>query len=307
MTGIDSMQADEISALLAVAASGNFSGAGKLLGKHPTVISRRIASFEARLGVRLVERTTRKVQLTEPGLRLSQQLRVATDLISEAQQEAQAAATELRGTLKVALPATMGRLWLAPRMPYFMAEHPGLMLEAEYSDSYVDVVDGGFDAAVRIGHLPDSGLIARRLAVHQRILAASPGYIAREGFPDKPADLAMHNCIGNPALKSYPFWHLTHKGQVEKIRTSGTLKTNDSIAMLQGALAGTGIVGAGEWLLAKDLDAGRLVRVLPGWSFDGDGGIYLVRASRRYASARVNAFSVWLDGLFTPSPWHPLP
>ncbi|MGC6388888.1 LysR family transcriptional regulator [Ewingella sp. S1.OA.A_B6] len=307
MVGLNSSHTDEISALLAIAVAGSFSGAGNLLGRHPTIISKRIASFEARLGVRLVERTTRQIQLTDTGQRLAQQLRQATDLISEAQQEAAETATELRGTLRLTLPATMGRLWLAPYIPHFMAANPDLTLEAEYSDNFVDVVEGGFDAAVRIGHLPDSRLVARRLVEHRRILAASPLYLERCGLPTCPADLEGHNCMGNPALKSFPFWRLTGKACVETVRTNGTLRTNDSCAMLEAALAGTGILGAGEWLLAKDLAAGRLIRVLPEWTFDGDGGIYLVRASRPYASAKVQVFTEWLTTLFSPPPWTRLP
>lgn len=303
MAKLDSRHMDEIAALLAVAAHHSFAAAGKAVERHPTIISKRIAALEARLGVRLVERTTRQVQLTDAGKRLVDKLRVATDLIAEAQQEATETAEELRGHLKLALPATLGRLWLAPRLPEFMTMYPKLELDVHYSDAYVDLIEGGFDAAIRVGQRADSGLVARKLADHQRVLAAAPGYIERHGLPLGPADLPTHNCIGNPRLSSYPIWRLFDGKRVEMVRTNGTLHTNDSMAMLEAARAGIGILGAGEWLLAGDLAAGRLVRILPDWIFDGDGGIYLVRPSRRYAPARSDAFAVWASDLFQPIPW----
>lgn len=303
MTKLDSRHIDEMAALLALAATHSFSAAGKAVERHPTIISKRIASLEVRLGVRLVERTTRQVQLTDAGKRLADKFRAATDLIHEAQQEAAETAAELQGCLKLALPATMGRLWLAPQLPFFMALHPKLELDVDYSDAFVDLVEGGFDAAIRIGQLPDSGLVARKLADHRRILTASPGYIARYGMPREPADLLTHNCLGNPRLNSFPIWRLSDGSRVEMIRTCGTLRTNDSMALLEATRAGIGILGAGEWLPARDLAAGTLVRVLPQWAFDGDGSIYLVRPSRRYASARTEAFVAWTAELFRSIPW----
>lgn len=303
MAKLDSRHIDEMAALLAVDMAHSFVAAGKAVERHPTIISKRIASLEARLGVRLVERTTRQVHLTDAGKRLADKFRAAADLIAEAQQEASETAEDLRGCLKLALPATMGRMWLAPRLPGFMAMHPKLELDLHFSDAFVDLVDGGFDAAIRIGHLADSRLVARKLADHQRVLAASPGYIERHGMPSAPADLLSHNCIGNPRLQSYPVWRLFDGIRVETVRTGGTLRTNDSMAMVEAARAGIGILGAGEWLLGRDLSAGTLVRILPRWIFDGEGGIYLVRPSRRYAPARTDAFAAWVINLFDSLHW----
>ncbi len=303
MIKLDSQHIDEIAALLAVASTNSFVAAGKAIERHPTIISKRIASLEVRLGIRLVERTTRQVQLTDAGKRLADKLRVATDLIYEAQQEATEAAAELRGCLQLALPATMGRLWLAPKLPDFMAMYPKLELDIHYSDEFVDLVEGGFDAAIRIGNLADNRLVARKLADHQRILAASPVYVERHGMPLEPTHLLAHNCIGNPSLNSYPIWRLSDGKCVEMVRADGTLHTNDSVAMLDAARAGIGILGAGEWLLARDMAAGTLIRILPQWTFDGDGGVYLVRPSRRYVSARTDAFVAWVTNLFHSIPW----
>lgn len=300
---INSQHIDEIAALLAVASNGTFAAAGKAIGRHPTIISKRIASLEIRLGVRLVERTTRQVQLTDTGKRLADKYRVATGLIEEAQAEATENANDLSGRLKLAFPATMGRLWLAPKIPEFMAKYPKLELDINYSDDYVDLIEGGFDAAIRIGHLTDSRLVARKLTNHKRILVASPAYLQQYGTPLKPDQLLEHNCIGNPSLNSYPIWRLSDGNQLVVIRTDGTLLCNDSIAMLEGARADIGILGAGEWLVSRDINAGTLVKLMPQWHFDGDGGIYLVRPSRHYISARTDAFSKWVSQLFQPVPW----
>lgn len=303
MIKINSQHIDEMTALMAVASNDSFAAAGKAIGRHPTIISKRIASLEVRLGVRLVERTTRQVQLTDAGRRLADKYRVAADLIDEAQQEAAEDAAELRGRLKLAFPATMGRLWLAPKIPDFMATYPKLELDIHYSDDFVDLIEGGFDAAIRIGHLTDSRLVARKLTTHKRILTASPGYLEQHGIPYQPSQLLEHNCIGNPSLHSYPIWRLSDGQNMEMVRTSGTLHTNDSIAMLEAARANVGILGAGEWLLARDLAAGTLLHILPQWTFDGEGGIYLVRPSRRHVSARTDAFVSWVRDLFQIEPW----
>ncbi|MCP4055998.1 LysR family transcriptional regulator [Pseudoalteromonas sp. S979] len=303
MMKINSQHIDEIAALLAIAANGTFAAAGKAIGRHPTIISKRIASLETRLGVRLVERTTRQVQLTDTGKRLADKYRVATDLIEEAQEEATENANNLSGRLKLAFPATMGRLWLAPKIPEFMVKYPNLELDISYSDNYVDLIEGGFDAAIRIGHLTDSRLVARKLISHKRILVASPNYLQQHGTPLEPDQLLEHNCIGNPSLHSYPIWRLSDGQQLAMVRTNGTLVTNDSIAMLEAAKAGIGILGAGEWLVAQDIHSGSLVQLMPQWHFDSDGGIYLVRASRHYISARTGAFGEWISQLFQAAPW----
>lgn len=303
MDHFDSRYIDQLAALLAIAKEGSFASAGRTLERHATIVSKRIAALEARLGVRLVERSTRHVSLTTAGELLAERIRAARELLDDAQQEATATVGMLPGQLRVALPATMGRLWLAPHLPNFVTEHSGLDLEADFDDGYVDLIAGRYDAAIRIGHLADSGLVARKLVSHQRILAASPGYLERNGRPETPDDLPVHSCIGNPRLASFPIWHLSDGHVTVAARTHGPFRTNDSMAMLEAARAGLGIVGAGEWLLAEDLGRGSLVRVLPCWTFDGDGGIYFVRPSGRYTSRRVEAFAAWATNLLTSLPW----
>ena len=304
MNDLDSRHVDELAALLAVAREESFVAAGQSLQRHATVVSKRIAALERRLGVRLIERTTRRVRLTEAGARLAERLRSAGDLILEAETEASAGAAELRGKLRLALPAAMGRLWIAPLLPSFLLRYPALEVEAHYSERYVDIVAEGFDAAVRVGVLSDSRLIAKRLGHHRRVLGASPDYVRRRGAPATPRELAGHNCLGFTGLASFPEWRLSDGRRKETVIARGSLVSNDSGALLEAAKAGIGILGAGEWLMSRDFAAGTLVRILPEWTLDSDGGIHLVRPSVKFAPARTEAFVAWIGEQFRRGmPW----
>lgn len=294
----DSRHTDEIAALLAVAAQGSFVAAGRHLQRHATIVSKRVASMEARLGVRLVERSTRQVHLTDAGARLVARLRLATELMVEAQQEAASGAAQVGGHLRLAVPAAMGRLWLAPRLPAFLAAHPGVTVTVDYSERFVDVIGEGFDLAIRIGDLDDNRLVARRVGDHRRILCAAPSYIERHGWPHTPAALAEHNCLAFSGLAAYPDWQLFKGAERCVVRPQGSLVSNDSESLLSAALAGTGILGAGAWLFSRGLASKALVRVLPEWELGARGGIYLVRPSAKFASAATLALKAWLEGQF---------
>lgn len=299
---LNSQHSDEIAAFLAVASQGSFVGAGRLLQRHPTVVSKRLAAMEKRLGVRLVERSTRQVRITETGARLEQRLRSAIDLMNEAQQQASEGASEIRGTLRLALPAAMGRRWLGPMLPEFLKAHPHVSILADYSERLVDIIDEGFDAAIRIGELEDSRLIAKKLSDHRRILCASPAYIRQHGMPESPQDLIRHNCLRFSGLASFPQWRLHRGNELQTVSPKGNLTANDSESLLAAARADAGILGAGDWLMSRDIDAGRLLHVLPDWQLDAAGGVYLVRPSARFPSAVVVAFKQWIESKFIPAP-----
>ncbi|MFT0532082.1 LysR family transcriptional regulator [Castellaniella hirudinis] len=296
---------DEIAALLAVASEGSFVAAGRLLQRHPTVVSKRVAAMEARLGIRLIERSTRRVRLTDTGMQLTQKLRAATNLIAEAEQEASAGAVEVRGVLRLALPGAMGRQWLAPMLPAFLAACPQVSIVADYSERFVDIIAEGFDLAIRMGDLHDSRLIAKKLGDHRRILCASPAYIAAHGLPTEPQALAQHSCLRFSGFSTFPEWRLITGGRQQTVPVSGSMTSNDSEALLAAACAGIGILAAGEWLMSRDIAAGRLVRVLPDWQLDAAGGIYLVRPSAKFSAATTLAFKAWIEDQFcTGLPWH---
>ncbi|MBB3398817.1 LysR family transcriptional regulator [Rhizobium sp. BK060] len=297
-------QIDELAALLAVAEQGSFIAASRVLQRHQTIVSKRIAALEHRLGVRLLERTTRKVRLTEAGKCLADRLRVAADAIAEAEQEALSGATELRGKLRLSLPAAMGRLWLASSLPDFMRRYPNLEVEVDYTERCVDLVGEGFDAAIRVGALADSRLIARKLGNHRIVLGASPGYCANHGYPGSPVDLARHNVLEYTGPVSSPELWLSNGHRRESFVPCGSFRSNDITALLEGAREGIGIVCAGEWLMARDFAVGSLVRILQSWDFEAGGGVYLVRPSVHYSVARTEAFATWISELFASgSPW----
>ncbi|OWV29736.1 LysR family transcriptional regulator [Halomonas campaniensis] len=298
---IDSRQTDEITALLAVETHGSFVAAGKYLQRHPSILSKRLSTLEARLGVRLVERSTRHVSLTDAGKRLAAKLRQATVLIEEAQQEATSGAAQVRGHMRIAVPGAMGRLWLAPRLPSFLLANPDISLEISHSERFVDVISEGFDAAIRVGELNDSRLIATPMGNYQRILCASSSYLERHGYPSTPQCLVNHNCLGFSGLSSHPNWRLIKGREKTTVRVSGSLTGNDGEALLHAAIAGVGILGAGDWLFDQALKSGEVVQVLPEWTLGQPGRIYLIRPSRKYTSAVTHAFKDWLNNQFDES------
>lgn len=304
MDAFDSRRADELATLLALHEQGSFAAAGRQLQRHPTVLSKRLGALEQRLGIRLVERTTRQLRFTDEGERLVTRVREANRLIAEAEQEAAEGAAAVRGRLRLALPAAMGRRWLSGMLADFVLAYPQVTVEAEYADRFVDLVGEGFDAAIRIGELADNRLVATRLCDHLRILCASPQYLARAGEPESPAQLSQHNCLGFSGLRSFPEWRLTRGNEGVSVKISGSLRANDNEALLEAARRGVGILAGGDWLMVEDIAAGRLVRVLPQWQLDVAAGIYLVRPTARLNTAAMGAFKEWLQARFKDgAPW----
>lgn len=302
MADFDNKRFDELAAFVAVAREGSFARAGRSLHKHPTIISKRIASLEGRLGTRLIERTTRQVHLTDAGLQLVGRIQFAFETIAEAESEASATSADIKGHLRVAFPGTMGRLWLAPLIPRFLERHPLVTLEVDYSDRFVDLVADGYDVALRAGTLKDSALVARKLCVHRRRLAAAPAYADQFGLPSHPRDLQAHACLLFSGFSTHPVWFFKRDREAQRVTVSGRLTSNDSESLLAAARSGLGIMAAGEWLLARDIEAGTLIPVLPDWEFDADGAIHTVRPSLSYPPARTEAFVDWLADIFAHGP-----
>ncbi len=301
---LDSQHADELATLLALHAQGSFAAAGRVMNRHPSVLSKRLGALESRLGVRLVERTTRQLRFTDDGVRLVEKVRHATLLIAEAEKEAAEGSLEVRGRLRLSMPAAMGRRWLSPMVAGFALAHPQVAVEVEYAERFVDIVAERFDAAIRIGELADSRLVATRLCEHRRILCAAPAYLQRHGTPQVPADLAAHNCLGFTGLRSYPEWRLTRDGVTETVPIRGTLISNDNEALLAAARLGLGIMAAGDWLVSPDIAAGHLVPVLEPWGMNAHAGIYLVRPSAQFSTAAMAAFRQWMAAQFAQgAPW----
>lgn len=291
---MDGTDFDQIAAFLATVEHAGFTAAGTALNRDGSLVSRRVTALEKRLGVRLLERTTRRVALTEAGEAYYQRMRKAVQAVGEIDAEAVDAASAVRGTLRLSLPATFGRMWIAPILPAFLRQHPGLAIEARFEDRYVDLVAEGFDVAVRIGELADSRLIARKLARASRLLCASPDYLAERGMPVHPSDLANHDCIGFSRLASHPIWHLGDDGKTVAVRISGPLVTDDATSLIQAAVAGVGIAMVSDWLAGPELKSGRLVPVLSGHPVATTEGIYIVHPSAKLIPAKTRVFIDWL-------------
>lgn len=293
---------EQITAFLAAVEHGGFTAAGQVLGRDGSILSRRVTALEKRLGVRLMERTTRRLALTEAGEAFHQRMRGALRTLQEIEQDT-AAAASVHGTLRVSLPATFGRMWVAPILPAFLATYPDLVVETAFEDRYVDLVAESFDVAVRIGTLTDSRLVARRLAPSQRMLCASPAYLQTRGTPSRPADLGRHACLGFSRLASHPLWHLRDGDKTMAIRIAGPLVTDDAQSLVQAAVSGAGIAMVSDWLAGPELCSGRLVPVLPDHPVENNETIYLVHPSARLLPAKTRAFGDWIAAELGATPW----
>lgn len=300
---MDSVEADQLLALLAVLDTGSFTAAGRQVGRDASVISRRVAALETRIGIRLIERSTRRVGPTEAGTRLRDRTREAMDLLRVAEDEARELADAPSGHLRVTLPSAFGRMWIGPRLHEFMAMYPAVRLDARFGDRFVDLVAEGFDVAVRIGEMKDSRLVSRRIAPTGRLICAAPGYLSRRGPLARPDDLRHHDCLGFTPMFTHPVWHLVRQRDEQSVRVGGRFESDDIHTLVHAAVAGAGVLMAADWLVASEIADGRLVPVLQGWQAKGETGVYAIRASKRNAPAKTRAFVDWLAAAFSPVPW----
>ena len=251
-----------MTAFVHVVDHGSFSAAAKRLELSPAMVTSHVQALEKRLGIQLLNRTTRKVSVTEAGRAFYER---CTQILAEVE-EAETAASDLhstpRGTVRLNTSVALARL-VTPLIADYVAIYPDVSFELIMTDRMVDLVEEGFDLALRTGPLPDSTLIARRLGLGRKILCASPEYLARHGTPQHPADLAEHNCLTymNSFLEHH--WHFTGPDGEHDVDVSGNLRTNSIEGMRAAALAGLGICLMPSMSIGADAAAGRLVRLLP--------------------------------------------
>jgi DNA-binding transcriptional LysR family regulator len=295
-------QLEQIEAFAAVAEHGGFAAAARVLGRDASVLSRRLDALEARLGVRLLSRTTRRVALTETGAGYLRRVQAILAEMSAADVEAAEGSAEPRGLLRLSSSSTFAQLWVVPWLPAFLEKHPHLRVELHHGDRFVDLVSEGFDLVLRIGALPDSSLVVRRLAGFETILCASPSYIASRGAPERPEDLAAHACLGLALPGAWPEWRLRRGEQRTTVRVAGPLVSTEGGSMVVAGLNGGGIMVASEWSVGRDLAAGRLVRVLPDWCFDHASAVHVVLPPGGFVPAKTRAFVDRLVQEFTPTP-----
>ena len=289
-------------AFVRVADSKSFSEAARRLRSSKSLVSRQVAALEAELGVRLFHRTTRSLTLTEEGRGYHAQVTRILAEIDDANRSVSQAQAAPRGKLKLSAPMSFGILHLAPALPDFFACCPEVQIDLSLNDRYVDVVDEGFDLAIRIGRLADSSLVARKLATLRMILCASQDYLDRHGTPQTPADLSKHQCLCYSSNSQAPEWRfVAPDGAPLTVPIDGRLHANNGDVLRIAALRGQGIVYLPSFIVGADLQAGTLVSLLPDY-IPADAGIHAVYPHSRHLSAKVRAFIDFLAGRFGPLP-----
>ena len=302
---------EELSTFTTIVDAGSLTAAADRLEVAKSAVSRRLKELEERLGVQLLQRTTRTMQLTDAGRELYQRAGRLLDDLAAAEAATADVHCDLAGRLRLSVPTTFGHRHLTPALRDFCTEHPGVELDLVYSDRRVDLVDEGFDLAIRIGDLDDSALIARRLATTTQVVCASPEYLDQHGAPTTPEDLLDHRCLvytlrSEPNVWSYRSRPTTDDPTPERQRVTVQpfLRANSGDFLADAARAGRGIVMEPDFIVYEDLDGGRLVQVLDQdfeWS---TLGIWAIYPPTRFVSRRVRAFIDFLAARFAgTAPW----
>jgi DNA-binding transcriptional LysR family regulator len=284
----------QLESFVLVATKGSLTATAHAEGVAPAVIGRRIDALEARLGVKLLVRTTRKITLTHEGSAFLEDCqRLLADLAS-AEASVSAGGVKASGHLRITAPAGFGRRHVAPLVPKFIAQHPEVSVSLNLGDRVVDIVNEGFDCAVRVGDLPDSSLISVRLADNRRLCVATPGYLKRAGSPQHPSDLARHECLtlSSDASQSRG-WAFLVDGAVTHLRPSGRLDCSDGQVLHDWCIEGLGIAWRSTWEVESEVAAGRLQTVLDEFAAPPNG-IYAVFPHAKHLPLRVR---LWIDFL----------
>jgi DNA-binding transcriptional LysR family regulator len=275
------MDLEDLRTFVEVADGGGVSPGARRLGVSKSIVSRRLARLEEELGVQLLSRTTRGAVLTEAGATFREHaVRVAAEL--DAAQDAVSPEGDLRGLLRIAAPLSFGPTHLAPVFAELARRHPMLHVHAAYSDRFVDLVGEGFDAGVRLGYLPDSILVARRICAFRGKLVASPGYIAAHGRPQTPDDLLDHEAL----MQATESWRFVHRGKTIVVRLRGRFKADNGAALLAAALAGLGVAALPDFLIEAHIASGALLPLLDDCP-PPEAGLYIVRPPGDFPPRKV--------------------
>ncbi|KVG07126.1 LysR family transcriptional regulator [Burkholderia vietnamiensis] len=291
----------QIETFAAVAAKGSLSAAAHAEGVAPAIIGRRLDALEERLGVKLLVRTTRKLTLTFEGSAFLEDCQRIINDMQNAEASVSAGGVKASGHLRISAPAGFGRRHVAPLVPEFSGAHPDVSVTLDLSDRMVDLVNEGFDCAVRLGELPDSSLVSLKLGENRRVCVASPAYLARRGTPATLAELVRHNCLALAAnANQQRGWTFQEDGKVVSIRVSGTMECSDGAVLHEWCLAGYGLAWRSWWEVGDDVAAGRLVSVLDAFAAPPIG-IHAVFPQRRHLPLRVRLFLDYLKHTYERS------
>ncbi|MCM2680300.1 LysR family transcriptional regulator [Echinimonas agarilytica] len=294
------MNIEHLRLFVRLASTHNISQAGQELGLSAPVSSIHISKLEESLGTRLVHRTTRKVSLTEEGLEF---LPHAKQILASVDAGIASVGTGNKlpkGVLRITASASFGRMHVIPALKGFLDQYPDLSIDISLTDSMVDLVDGGFDIAIRNANLQDSSLIARKLAEDKRIICAAPAYLEKHGIPKTPEDLKKHQCIHHAGLSQWTFE--TAKGRVS-FKGKGNIRTDHGEAVRDACVDGLGIAMCATWIAYKHLQSGALVQVLEDYPLIDDASIWAVYPTSKLLAPRVRVFIEYFSQYYGSPPY----
>jgi len=294
---------ENMGAFIRVVEAGSISAAADRLGVAKSAVSRRLKELEEHLGVELFHRTTRKMNLTDTGRAFyHQSVRILEDVLEAEHATSQAHGT-LKGSLKIALPSTFGLMHMGPAINEFLQSHPQIEFDLDFNDREVDLIQEGFDLAIRIAKLPDSSLIARRLAPIRTVICASPSYLERMGAPQTPDELIAHQCLVYSLLRDFEYWHLTDSsGKEIRVKIHPYLKASSGEFLKDAAVDGLGIILVPSFIAYKEIERGTLVPVLKDFK-PMQIDAYAIYPQTRHLSQRVRAFVDFLVKRFEGTPY----
>lgn len=287
---------NQMAAFVEVARQGSFVRAAERLGVNVSATSRGVAALEARLGVRLFQRSTRRVALTEAGRAHYARCEALLNEFDDAEAAVSQLSGAINGTLRVTIPAGLGMTHIVPFVAGFLERHPGLELDLSLANRIVDLVEEGYDLAIRVGGQRDARLVVRKLGSSRRVLVASPDYLERRGTPRTPAALASHTRLVLEVGLAPRVWRLVNGADEVAIDTPSRVRSSDAIALRQLCVDGSGIAFVPGFVVADDLAAGRLKRVLPRWASPVQE-IHAIYPANRFIPAKVRAFVDYLEGI----------
>ncbi len=279
-----------------VATLGALGRAGEEFRLSPTATTQRIQMLEADLGTKLLNRTTRAVSLTPDGELFLEHAQRVLDSVEEARAAVSTVKGQVAGELRVTTSASFGRSQIVPHIGEFLNQYPDVTLKLDLNDSIIDIVEQGYDLAIRVGMLNSSTLLARKLAPNPRLLVASPDYLEKFGVPQQPSDLKSHRCI---VLGETRNWALKDEaGNITEVRVGGNFTTNFGEAVTDTTLQGIGIGLKSVWDISDHLKTRRLIRVLPSHTVSPEWQVWAVRPASRTTPPRVQAFTSFLEERF---------
>lgn len=297
-------QFKQISTFVDVIAKGSLSAAARAEGIAPAMIGRRLDALEERLGVKLLQRSTRKIALTDEGTAFLEDCQRILAELEEAESAVSERSAKASGHLSISAPAGFGRWHVAPLIPSFLAEHRELTITLSLNDRVVDLIGEGIDVAIRIAALTDSNMVGVKLADNHRVVVAAPDYIKRHGTPKTLADLAKHNCLAISSDGSQRGWTFRQNGKHATLKVGGNMECNDGEVLHHWALAGKGLAWRSMWEVGSEIEAGKLVTVLDEYAAPGND-VHAVFAQRRHLPLRIRAFVDFLRRAYAQENyWH---